>query len=57
MSHTVFQGFQQESHAGRLLQVAVFLKDTSQGDGVLVFDNETGGQIDLDTRGTPERFG
>lgn len=36
--------------------MSVFLKDRSQGGGLLVFDNETGRQIDLDTRGTPEEI-
>src|SRR5690242_13539728 len=35
-------------------EVAVFLKDAPQGGEFLVFDDATGHQIDLDTRGTPE---
>jgi len=55
MSYTVFQGFRRVA-SGIPPEVAVFLKDSRQGGGVLVFDNETGGQIDLDTRGTPEEI-
>ena len=55
MSCTVFQGFRRVA-SGTPSQVAIFLKDTSQGGGLLVFDNETGRQIDLDTRGTPEEI-
>jgi len=55
MSCTVFQDFRQVA-SGTPQQVAIFLKDTTQGGGFLVFDNETGRQIDLDTRGTPEEI-
>src|SRR5512135_3554192 len=54
MSCTAFQGFSQIA-SGTLSEVAVFLKDRPQG-GVLVFDNETGRQVDLDIRGTPEEI-
>lgn len=55
MSCTVFQDFRKVA-SGTPPQVAIFLKDTTQGGGFLVFDNETGRQIDLDTRGTPEEI-
>ena len=53
MSCTVFQSFSKVA-SGSPSQVAVFLKDNSQG--FLVFDDQTGRQIDLDTRGTPEEI-
>jgi len=55
MSCTVFKGFSRIA-SGKRPQVAVMLKDAPQGDGLLIFDNETGSQIDLDTRGTPEEI-
>ena len=55
MSCTVFQGFRKLA-SGTPPQVAVFLKDTPQGGGLLVFDNETGRQIDFNPRGTPEEI-
>jgi hypothetical protein len=36
--------------------VAIFLKDVPQGGEFLVFDDATGRQVDLDTRGTPEEI-
>ena len=54
MSCTIFQGFSKIA-SGTLSEVAFFLKDRSQ-DGVLAFDNETGQQVDLDTRGTREEI-
>ncbi len=55
MSCTVFKGFNRIA-SGTIPQVAVIIKDTLQGDGLLIFDNQTGQQIDLDTRGTPEEI-
>jgi hypothetical protein len=54
MNCTVFQGFRKIT-SGTIAEVAVFIKDTSQG-GLLAFDNQNGQQIDLDTRGTPEEI-
>jgi len=51
----VFQGFHRIA-SGTLSQVSVFVKDAPQGGGLLIFDNETGHQIDLDMRGTPEEI-
>lgn len=42
--------------AGTLSEVALFLKDTLQGGEFLVFDDATGSQVDLDTRGTPDEI-
>lgn len=55
MSYTVFQ------HHGRVLtgnrpEIAIFLKDKPQGGEFLVFDDESGRQIDIDTRETPEEI-
>jgi hypothetical protein len=55
MSCTVFKGFNRIA-SGTLPQVAVIIKDISQGGGLLIFDNQSGHQIDLDTRGTPEEI-
>jgi hypothetical protein len=55
MSCTVFQGFNKIA-SGTLPQVAVIIRDSPQGGGLLVFDDSTGSQIDLDTRGTPEQI-
>jgi hypothetical protein len=55
MSHTVFRGLCRVE-TGTLSEVAVFLKDAPQGGEFLVFDDATGHQIDLDTRGTPEEI-
>jgi hypothetical protein len=55
MSYTVFRGLDRAA-TGTLSEVAVFLKDASQGGEFLVFDDITGLQIDLDTRGTPEEI-
>lgn len=53
MSCTVFQGLNRIA-TGTLPEVTLFLMHAGQSGGFLVFDNETGQQIDLDTRGTPE---
>ena len=50
MAYSAFQGFRKIA-AGTLPEVAVQLKDAPQGE-VLVFDDATGQQLDLDTRGT-----
>ena len=55
MSHTIFRGLCRVE-TGTLSEVAVFLKDAPQGGEFLVFDDTTGHQIDLDTRGTPEEI-
>jgi uncharacterized protein len=52
MSYTAFQRLDRVAN-GTLAEVAVFLKDKPQGGEFLVFDDDTGRQIDLDTRGTP----
>jgi hypothetical protein len=54
MAYSVFQGFQKIA-AGTLPEVAVHLKDAEQGQ-ILIFDDATGQQIDLDTRGTPDEI-
>ena len=55
MSYTVFRG-QRRVAGGNLSEVAVFLKDAPQGGEFLVFDDASGAQIDLDTRGTTEQI-
>jgi len=50
MTCTAFRGLRKIA-LGTLPQVAVFVKDLPQGD-YLVFDDATGRQVDLDTRGT-----
>ena len=55
MGYTAFRGWHRVA-AGTLSQVAVFLKDTPQGGEFLVFDDATGRQMDLDTRGTPDEI-
>ena len=55
MSFTAFRGWNRVA-AGSLSEVAVFLKDAPQGGEFLVFDDATGRQIDLDSRGTPEEI-
>lgn len=55
MSYTVFRGPGRVT-TGALSEIAVLLKDAPQGGEFLVFDDATGGQVDLDTRGTPEQI-
>ena len=55
MSYTVFRGLSRVA-TGTLSDLAVFLKNAPQGGEFLVFDDATGHQIDLDTRGTPEEI-
>ena len=50
MSFTVFHGSARAA-TGTILEVAFFLKDKPGGE-FLTFDDSTGRQIDLDTRGT-----
>lgn len=52
MSYTAFLEFQQIA-SGSAAEVASALRDKPQGQ-VLVFDDTTGTQVDLDTRGTPQ---
>jgi uncharacterized protein len=54
MSHTAFQGFRRVI-SGTIPEVAVYLKDRPQGD-ILVFEDATGRQVDVDLRGTPEEI-
>jgi len=54
MTYTAFQGFRRIA-TGDLPQVAISIKDTPQGD-VLVFEDVTGRQVDLDMRETPEEI-
>jgi hypothetical protein len=54
MSCTAFHGANRVA-AGSLAEVAVFLKDKPQGD-FFVFDDATGSQLDLNSRGTPEEI-
>jgi len=54
MTCTAFQGVRKIA-IGTLPQVAVYLRDLPQG-AYLVFDDATGRQIDLDTRGTPDEI-
>ncbi len=49
----MFQGLRKIAE-GTPLQVAVFVKDVPQGGEFLVFDDQTGRQVDLDMRGTIE---
>lgn len=55
MTYTVFQGLCKIAQ-GTPSQVAVFVKDVPQGGEFLVFDDQTGGQVDLDMRGTSEEI-
>jgi len=41
--------------SGTIPEVALFLKDKPQG-AILVFEDTTGRQVDLDSRGTPEEI-
>jgi hypothetical protein len=50
MTYTAFRGCQRVA-AGTAAELALFLKDTVQGE-VLVFDDATGLQLDFDSRGT-----
>jgi len=52
MTYTAFSG-RQKIVQGSLAQVAVSIKDIPQGS-ILVFDDASGLQVDLDTRGTVE---
>jgi hypothetical protein len=54
MTCTAFQGLRKIGH-GPLPEVAVSVKDLPQG-AYLVFDDATGRQLDLDTRGTPDEI-
>jgi uncharacterized protein len=51
MSYTAFQQFRKLA-TGTPAEVALFLRDSQQGT-VIVFDDATGRQVDLDSRGTP----
>jgi hypothetical protein len=55
MSYTAFRRFGRVA-SGSLSDVAIFLKDLPQGGEYLVFEDGTGRQTDLDTRGTPEEI-
>src|ERR1043166_4659838 len=55
MTYTAFDG-PRRIMSGPLPQVAIFLKDAPQRADLLVFDDATGSQVDLDTRGTPEEI-
>ena len=54
MTYSVFQEMRRIGR-GELSQIAVLVRDIPQGEA-LVFEDATGRQIDLDTRGTPEEF-
>jgi hypothetical protein len=54
MSHTAFQGFRKVMR-GTIPEVALFLKDKPQGD-IVVFEDATGRQVDVDLRRTPEEI-
>jgi uncharacterized protein len=54
MSCTAFRELRKIA-IGTLPQVAVLLKDLPHGD-YLVFEDATGRQVDLDTRGTPDEI-
>ena len=54
MSYTAFQRLRKIA-LGTLPEVAVSVKDLPQG-AYLVFDDVTGRQVDLDTRGTPDEI-
>jgi hypothetical protein len=55
MTYTVFHGPSRIA-TGTLSEMAVFMKDRPQGGEFLVFDDASGRQVDLDTRGTPEEI-
>ena len=55
MSYTLFHESRKIA-SGTIAQVAIFLKDEPQNGNFLVFENATGRQIDLDTRGTPQEI-
>src|SRR5262245_31185648 len=54
MRYTAFSQLRKVA-AGSRTEVVAFLQDRPQGE-VLVFDDETGAQVDLDTRGTGEEL-
>jgi len=54
MPYTAFRGCQRIA-AGTAAEVALFLKDTVQGEA-LVFDDETGRQLDFNSQGAPEEI-
>jgi hypothetical protein len=53
MSHTAFRGLHRFA-AGSPAELAILLKDALQGGEFLIFDDATGRQVDLDSRGTPD---
>jgi len=55
MTYTAFQGPKRIATA-TAPQVALFLKDATQGGDFLVFEDATGRQVDLDPRGTPDEI-
>jgi uncharacterized protein len=55
MSFTVFRGTDRAA-TGTRSEVAAFLRDKPQGGEFLVFDDASGRQTDLDTRGTAEEI-
>jgi hypothetical protein len=55
MTYTVFQGHRRIAQ-GTPPQVAVYIKDIPQGGEFLAFNDRTGEQVDLDTRGTIEEI-
>ena len=55
MTCTAFRGVRRLA-TGPLSQITVLLKDAPQGGEFLVFDDATGRQIDLDTRGPAEEI-
>jgi uncharacterized protein len=55
MTYTAFEEVRKIA-TGTPSQVAFFLKDKPQGADFLVFDDATGRQVDLDSRGTPEEI-
>lgn len=52
MSHTAFRGLHRIG-AGSPAELAILLKDAPQGGEFLIFEDATGRQVDLDSRGTP----
>src|SRR5689334_8036037 len=54
MAYSAFQGIRKVA-AGTIPELALHLKDLPQGE-VLIFDDATGQQLDVDSRGTPDEI-
>jgi len=55
MTYTVFAGHRRLA-TGRPEEIVVAVRERLAADPVLIFEDETGRQVDLDLRGTPEEI-